>query len=80
MQGADDDQNCGVYVSWVLRAWVQGFQACAESLVHPLEFRRDILRLMQDAPTTPALPAESECEVCSESSAPGTNNPSVSLI
>ncbi|KAK0860550.1 hypothetical protein LTR87_017270 [Friedmanniomyces endolithicus] len=68
-QHADDVQNCGFYVAWVLRAWIQGHPAGEDTLEDLLGFRQEVFRLLQDAPRAPALPMVDNSD--SESSASG---------
>jgi Ulp1 family protease len=49
-QKSGDENNCGVYVSWVLCALMQGTCVNEESVVDPLEFRKRILHFMEHAP------------------------------
>lgn len=64
-----DFTNCGVYVSWILRQWVLEKVIRAGSVVDALQFRRDSLALLRNAPRMPGLPEEGESEIASDSSA-----------
>ena len=55
-QKSGDKNNCGVYVSWVLCALMQGTCVNEESVVDPLEFRKEILHLMERARRCPTVP------------------------
>jgi hypothetical protein len=44
-----------MYVSWVLSALVQGAVVSEGSVRNPLEFRKEICRLMQGAPRHQAI-------------------------
>ncbi|KAK0767504.1 hypothetical protein LTR02_018210, partial [Friedmanniomyces endolithicus] len=54
---ADDVRNCGVYVAWVLREWMHGRPGDAEEFPGHLEFRIEMLQLLQGAFRTPGLPS-----------------------
>ncbi|KAK0259346.1 hypothetical protein LTR35_018111, partial [Friedmanniomyces endolithicus] len=56
-QAADDVRNCGVYVAWVLREWMHGRPGDAEEFRGHLEFRIEMLQLLQGAFRTPGLPS-----------------------
>lgn len=61
-QESDDFDNCGVYVSWVLSALVRGVGVGERSVVDPLEYRKEILCLMQRAPRHRAYPTDDGTE------------------
>lgn len=50
LQHALDSENCGVYVSWVLRQWIQGAEDDAKTQIDPLDFKLDILKLLRESP------------------------------
>jgi Ulp1 family protease len=57
-QKSGDENNCGVYASWVLCALMQGAYVNEESVVDPLEFRKEILYFMERAPRHPTVPID----------------------
>ncbi|KAK0949983.1 hypothetical protein LTS01_025699, partial [Friedmanniomyces endolithicus] len=67
LQAKDDYVNCGVYVTWVLRHWIRGDDGGAASLVSPLAFKMEILRLLRMSLTTPVLPPVGEDDARSDS-------------
>ncbi|KAK3063053.1 hypothetical protein LTR53_019081, partial [Teratosphaeriaceae sp. CCFEE 6253] len=77
-QHANDVQNCGFYVAWVLRAWIRGYPAGEDTLEDLLGFRQEVFRLLRDAPRASALPMVDNSD--SESSASGMIFSTVSLV
>ncbi|KAK0301730.1 hypothetical protein LTR01_009193, partial [Friedmanniomyces endolithicus] len=67
LQAKDDYVNCGVYVTWVLRHWIRGDDGGAASLVSPLAFKMEILRLLRMSLTTSVLPPVGEDDARSDS-------------
>ncbi|KAK0950573.1 hypothetical protein LTR91_025569 [Friedmanniomyces endolithicus] len=62
VRAANDFVNCGVYVTWVLRHWVQNDDPSAANLTNPLAFLMEILRLLRLSPRVSLLPRVGEVE------------------